>query len=283
MKMLKLCLNTPPKKLAKLLKLDSHQNRYFFADNGSNILAVAHLDTVCEPSWVFIADHPQYGEILFSPTLDDRLGVYIIAEMLKHYGIVPDILFTQDEEKGNSSAQHFTTTKKYHWLVEFDRAGGDVVTYDYAGTEWEQALKEFFPKVNRGSYSDICELEHLGCKAVNIGIGYENNHSEMAYARLVTMQTQVKNFVRFYRKFKDVHFLHEESFAAKWENTWDSAYSHYNYGSGWMDCPECGCITEIPYSENDLLYAYQGIVRCDTCDCIITEHVKMRFHKRLRS
>ena len=148
-----------------------------------------------------------------------------------------DWLITEDEEVSNSSAARFVVPegKQYNWIVEFDRAGDDAVVYQYGDktrgvtwveTEhgykrieygggndsgWENALKKFGFHVGIGSYSDIRELEHLRCKAVNIGIGYLQSpsyHSRRAAIDVGMMMRQVEKFVRFYEKYESVRFGH---------------------------------------------------------------------------
>jgi hypothetical protein len=103
---------------------------YFYKDNGSNTLAVAHLDTVQKRGWCELTQL-SHDTLVFSPKLDDRLGAYVILELLPKLGINVDVLLTTDEESSNSTAMEFKTQKQYNWMVEFDRAGRDAVLYQY--------------------------------------------------------------------------------------------------------------------------------------------------------
>lgn len=195
--------------------------KYAFKDNGASVLAVAHMDTVVEAGKKYGGVvNLDCGPVFFNPYLDDRLGAYIIGSMLpKDYGIKLDLLLTDGEEKGQSTAEDFESDKKYNWIVSFDRAGDDVVLYEYGkqwwgkkgnGDEWEETVKVAGFKIGRGSFSDICRLQHLGCKALNIGTGVENGHSARAYSELEVMASNVRLFREFYDAFHDTHFPHEK-------------------------------------------------------------------------
>jgi len=183
---------------------------YYYKDNNSNILAVAHLDSVLSPTKFDYAKF-QYSKqkIVISPVLDDRLGVYIILEVLPKLGLKYDILLTDDEEIVRSTAGNFKTSKKYNWMFMFDRRGNDVVTYNYNAEGWHNALKEYFD-IGIGSYSCIKELEHLGCCGVNIGTSYYDNHSYSCYASLTELRKTIDKFIKFYQKNKDKRYTYEK-------------------------------------------------------------------------
>ena len=88
--------------------------RYIHIDNNSKVLAVAHLDTVFPESKDFVKYRVLGSDYVFSPNLDDRLGVYTILDYLPKHGINMDILLTENEEKCLSSAYNFKTSKKYN-------------------------------------------------------------------------------------------------------------------------------------------------------------------------
>ena len=180
---------------------------YCFIDNGADILAIAHLDTVQPPAHYERLVLP-HRELVFSPTLDDRLGVYIILDLLpgligKRY----DILLTTDEERGNSSAKHFTPPRRYNWMFEFDRRGDDVALYQYGYSEAVKILQANYNlPVSRGSYTDICDLGHLGCFGMNVGVGYDDAHSLDANADMDMLKRMVAKFVRFFNDNRSTHF-----------------------------------------------------------------------------
>lgn len=183
--------------------------RYCFLDNGSKVLAVAHLDTVQQVNHFSTAeDVGGDGQWVFCPKLDDRLGVYTLLDLLPLLGVNVDILFTENEEKGASTARDFATKKKYNWIVEFDRTGTDVVTYDYSSKHWDKVLGKWFT-VGHGTFSDIAYLEELRAKGFNVGIGYYNEHQRHAYFVVDEYIDQLARFLGFYHSQKDHRYGHK--------------------------------------------------------------------------
>ena len=170
---------------------------YHYRDNGSNVLAVAHLDTVQSDGRCTIAETAA-GLLACSGKLDDRLGAYVILEMLPKLGIVTDVLLTTDEERGDSTAQHFDTAKQYDWLISFDRGGTDVVAYQYHEPALTALVEASGARMGFGSYSDICELEHLGCAGLNWGVGYADYHGARSHAWLADTFRMVARYVKFH-------------------------------------------------------------------------------------
>ena len=174
-------------------------DQYAYRDNNSNILGIAHCDTVQRQN------HFCYSNgLVFNPKLDDRLGVYTLVDLLPSLGIRLDILLTENEEIAQSTAQSFETDKRYNWIVEFDRRGCDVVSYCY---DFDSVLKKYF-KIGRGTFSDICYLEHLSCKGFNLGIGYHSEHAINAYMSIKQYTTNIQRFIAFYTDNKDTFFDH---------------------------------------------------------------------------
>lgn len=178
---------------------------FFFMDNNADVLAVAHLDTVQSEN--FCEFDAKTNRIL-SPVLDDRLGAFVLLEYFLQ-DLDYDVLLTVDEEKGQSTARHFNLGKKYNWMFSFDRRGNDVVMYQYDTPEMRELLAKHNFETGKGSYSDICELEHLGCKGFNFGIGYQNAHSLNAYADVDDVYNNVEKFRKFYEANRHTHFMHK--------------------------------------------------------------------------
>lgn len=166
-------------------------DRYRFTDNGSKILLIAHADYIGENQF------SQDGSMVYFPGLDDRLGCWAIERYLPP---IFDTLITTDEEICASSIKE-TTLKEYNWIVEFDRAGTDAVTY----SKYKHDLSEFFT-VGQGSYSDIAELPQMGVStfAFNLGIGYEMQHTPYCCVDLKVFEKQMVKFMGFYEKYKGV-------------------------------------------------------------------------------
>lgn len=176
---------------------------YAFRDNGSDILAVAHLDTVVDHSQrkaeFYVTDN---GLAVVSGALDDRLGAYAILELLPKLGVTHDVLLTTGEESGQSTASYFDTAKDYKWVIEFDRMGTDVVMYQYDDEGAREAVRAAGAVPGKGSFSDIAYLDDLGVKCFNWGIGYRGNyHSVDGYAYLNDTFAMVEK----YRKFRALH------------------------------------------------------------------------------
>ncbi len=229
-----------------------------YIDNGSNVLAVAHIDTVIDVRKQFNFNTYTRNEtrVIKCPSLDDRLGVYIILDMLpsllgKDWA---DILLTTDEEASKSTADVFMDARKeekeYNWIVEFDRKGGhltkgeDAVLYNYiiGGTDFKSALHEAgFAKLARGTFTDISDMEDMGVKAFNVAVGYHNNHSTKAFMHPIQTEYSVTNFIKFYNENKDTRFEHTKqtyrSFRASPHRTlapyndraWNQSSMNYTY------------------------------------------------------
>ena len=178
--------------------------QYAFKNNGAKILAVAHCDTVRDDKHFEIVRLSE-ETIVFAAQLDDRLGVYTILDLLPRLGIVVDVLLTENEEIGESSAKDFVTEKQYNWIVEFDRRGETAVTYQF--DEFIKAVSQYF-KFDIGSYSDIVELDFLGCGAVNVGVGYHEEHTGRCHLDVGAYVRQMMRFIRFYNGESEKHYSH---------------------------------------------------------------------------
>jgi hypothetical protein len=209
--------------------------RYIYIQTSPNskVLAVGHTDYVVfqEPKVTYNTSKIHCGQ------LDDRLGVWLISEVIPKM-INPDqpfdILLTDLEEKGDSTAQHFVPPKdkQYNWMFEFDRRGTDMVMYDYETPELKKLWQSYKFTVGMGSFTDICYLSHLHCAGFNIGTGYHGEHSQNCYADLFDTFRNVEKFLRFYTEQYDNHLEHNHKAAEKkhsgrvnWKSGWSSQTS----------------------------------------------------------
>lgn len=215
---------------ASRVELSGEGRFYHYRDNGSSILAVCHLDTVQRDRTCRVVGTTG-GLLALSGALDDRLGTYVILHLLPRLGIHLDWLLTTDEERGQSTAAEFETSKRYQWMVSFDRGGTDVVMYDYETPDLRARVSASGARVGVGSYSDICELEHLGCAGFNWGIGYRDYHSKRSHAWLSDTFAMVARFVRFYEANAAMHLAH----APRPRLSWDPEFEFH----GFQDCPAC--------------------------------------------
>lgn len=184
---------------------------FYFRDNDADILAIAHMDSVQKGKDFGVAKYISGHEMVLSPSLDDRLGVYVICELLPALGIKTDILLTTDEESGNSTAKMFQTDKKYKWMFQFDRAGTDVVMYQYKTDEAFKKLTDVGFKTAFGSASDISKLGDLGCLGFNFGVGYEDYHTPRAYAWTEDIFEQVARFMKFHKVYSREHMAYDKA------------------------------------------------------------------------
>ena len=174
-----------------------------YIDHGAPILGVAHLD------YVMWAKPHQFGHIVRCPQLDDRLGVWILLDVLPSYGIKCDVLLTDSEERGLSTGEYFDPPKRYNWMFQFDRAGTDATMYQYERLEHTSRLADYGITVNYGSFSDISTMEHLRCVGINFGCGYRNQHTNNCYANLHDTKMMVRKFRSFASEYQHVPLPHE--------------------------------------------------------------------------
>jgi len=194
-------------------------------DNGADVLAVVHLDTVMQAVPEFKADR------VIAPQLDDRLGLHIILDILPQFCKF-DVLLTDGEEIGRSTAQHFNTAKQYNWMFQFDRHGTDAVMYDYHFQgNWNTAVDSHF-KVGYGSFSDICYLTQLGVCGVNVGTGYHHEHTLKCYAKYREVQAMIFNFLGFWQINYDQQFDYDAYSDQDWEGE-NKSYS--KWADKWLD------------------------------------------------
>jgi len=183
------------------------KKRRIFIDRNSDVLFVAHIDTIQIPK--FIRTRKTKSKKLkriYAWGLDDRLGCMIASDLAKELNA--DLLITDHEESFGTTARYHDC-KEYNWICEFDRHGNDVVTYGLDSLEFKKALREYW-NIGIGSYSDICEL-NVDCCCMNLGIGYELDHSKDSYVAIKTMNKQIELFKQFYLKYKDVKFEYIDS------------------------------------------------------------------------
>lgn len=176
------------------------RKRRIFIDKGSPVLFIAHLDTVQKPKF-----YKRINKRIYAAGLDDRLGAMLAFKLSNELNA--DLLLT-DLEESISTTAFYHDCKDYNWIVEFDRAGSDVVTYGLDNPEFMAALSERW-KIGFGSYSDIVDLNADAC-CFNLGIGYEQAHSVSSYAEIKTIETQVSSFIEFFNEHWNTKFVRNE-------------------------------------------------------------------------
>lgn len=228
-------------------------------DKVAKILSVGHIDTVINhEDGRFVIEEAESSSgsavhILHSPHNDDRQGIATMMEMFDRHDIVSDLLICDEEETGNTTSREYVSwrsevtteedkdhvptdvrTKEYNWLCEFDRRGTDVATYSYgtgtseATTTFIDALEKHWGKNNtsNGSFTDICSLTSLGCKAFNVGVAYQNAHGKNGYFVVEQYAWAFIKFIDFYNEFSERKFEHTPPPPTAYNK------SKYSYASG---------------------------------------------------
>lgn len=187
--------------------------RTIYINRGSPVLAIAHLDSVQKPKNFWMN-----GTYIAATTLDNRLGAWLMLYGLPALGIKPDVLLTENEECGQSTARFFEAEKEYNWAFSFDRTGDDVACYQYLNEKIEDAFWEYDLFATHGSYSDVVDLD-IGVCGFNFGCGMYDYHYEDAYCRISELCVQVSRFVYWYEDQKDRRFEYD-----------GKGYARYGYG-----------------------------------------------------
>jgi len=179
-----------------------NERRYWHIKSGGKILLVAHVDTVLKPVKPRIKKKRIKGR-----GLDDRLGIYMAMTILEEHPEIVDVLITDDEEIGMSTASLVPTEDlaNYNCIIELDRGGDDFVHYGLAGPDLVYAYEEYADK-GFGMASDIMHLNKPNCGCINVGIGYYKAHAKNSYCKTEEFIQSYHNVMDFIEKYQDVHF-----------------------------------------------------------------------------
>jgi hypothetical protein len=220
------------------------KKRRIFIDRGGKILFVAHTDTVHKPALL-----GRIKDRVFATGGDDRLGCYLAYTLSEKLGA--DLLLTDNEETGQTTAQHHNC-KDYNWIVEFDRAGTDVVSYDMDNKEFLAELGKHW-KIGIGSFTDITMLDTEAC-CFNLGIGYYDAHGSFSYFIPAEMDLQVQKFLKFYEKNKDIKYVQD------FKPRQDFGFNRQSYGTGYDICDYCG--QETRWEDLKEVFGYYACKDC---------------------
>lgn len=205
------------------------EDGFVYAEGTYPVLLVAHMDTVHKQC---VKKIKYNGSIISSPQGiggDDRCGIYIILELIKHFKC--SVLFTEDEEIGCIGADKFAKSEypaqcNVNYIIEFDRRGSnDAVFYSCDNPEFIDFCEstDFF-KETWGSYSDICEIAPaVGVAAVNLSSGYFQEHTISESINLLAVQRIIEEAKKLLVKDVEKPFEYIET-----------KYSHYGY-KGYYD------------------------------------------------
>lgn len=191
----------------------------------AKVLAIAHIDYVRSGRVHYCGP-----DKIVSSALDDRLGVWLALNIERLTGIPLDVILTDGEESGQSTARYINidTLDRYNWIVEFDRRGLLPVTYGYYAMD--EPLISVLGNIAHGTYSDICELEDTSpIAAYNHGVGYRNEHTEKCAVTIADVEASIDNFVRIYDALSGTKIEHEPLFDTfedrliSWSDPWEDA------------------------------------------------------------
>ena len=179
--------------------------RYRLTQREGTILGVAHCDYV-EDAWSYPTLFDNSSK-LRAGQVDDRVGVWLLLDVLP--AIIPtfDVLLTTDDEIGCSSAGEVDELLAYNWTFQFDRRGTDFVDYDLSSKKFKKAFQKTTGiREGIGSFSDICMLPDSCGSRVNIGTAYYNEHTPDAHVDLIECYSQVMAFAEFAKQYADDSF-----------------------------------------------------------------------------
>ena len=227
---------------------------YVYAEGKVPVCLVAHLDTVHKelPS-VFVEETDRIS----SPQGiggDDRCGVYAILQIVKKLNC--SVLFCCDEEVGGIGAITFSQSSlakqaDFKYMIELDRKGKeDAVFYDCDNPEFTEFITSFGPwREDFGSFTDICEVAPaVGCSAVNLSVGYYDQHTIKEYVVPSQVDACIENVCRLIEASSDVGKF--EFIEAVYDY---KGYYGYKYGSNFKRYDDYGedSIYLIQYEDNN--------------------------------
>ncbi len=174
---------------------------YAFKDNNSNVLLVAHCDTV-QP--VRLDDETKHR--VTGAGFDDRLGIAMCDRLASELSC--DVLITDHEEIGRSTASNADIPlERYNLIIGLDREGTDVVTYDIDSPEWLEALEDYW-HIGHGSFSDIVALsDRIDTCMVNVGTGHYGAHDIDSYYIKTEAEMQYNKAAEFIKQYRGERFV----------------------------------------------------------------------------
>lgn len=175
-------------------------NMYLIAEGDLPICLCAHMDTVNEENYFGAPIYTLYDRdqdilhVTSGCTLDDRLGIYIILNIIEA-GYRPSVIFTDKEEIGGIGASALVQSYPncpfdIKFIIELDRRGrNDSVYYSCRNKEFEEYINSFGFKTAQGSFTDCLILgEAWDIAAVNLSCGYMYEHTCLEYAHMQWVQ-----------------------------------------------------------------------------------------------
>lgn len=209
--------------------------KQFILARGSDIAIAAHMDTVF-PEKQFTHENLKQIYIdkdwwtMWSPQglgADDRAGLAAIILLLEA-GYRPSLILTTDEEAGGLGAESIVKSKSHLFLgnlksiIELDRRGSnDCVFYECGNEKFMKYIESFGFKMNYGTFTDISILAPaMDVAAVNLSIGYENEHTLGEYL----------NIPHFYESVVRVSRILDKTESSKWYK-YEGIIPHFAYSN----------------------------------------------------
>lgn len=226
---------------------------YLIAEGDIPIALVAHLDTVFPDPPENIYYDPRKG-VIWSPEglgADDRAGIFSILKIVKA-GYKPHIIFTTEEERGGIGATQLLIKnpkcpfKELKYMIELDRAGTcDCVFYDCENDLFTEYIESFGFIEALGSFSDISILApYWGIAAVNLSIGYENEHSYREVLHVGPLYRTIKRVIAMLKDADNIiePFIYIRSYISRFGYNWEDYLTSdiALYSKEIVKCTSCG-------------------------------------------
>lgn len=234
------------------------KERHIYVDNRAPVLLVAHIDTV---------QTPRLDRVNRGAGFDDRLGVYLGHKLVRSRPDLFDLLLTDYEETGGSTAAYFTPSHDYKLVVELDREGEDYVDYGLASSELRWALEDCGFTHQQGLFSDICMMDHVKCNKFNLGLGTHHSHSKDSGFDMGVFERQVKRLLDFVEMYKDITWPEADGKDRGWfGSVYDDDICDVCTDAQYFECESCG----DPHGLDELIYdpLYDGFL-CATCHYVL--------------
>lgn len=223
------------------------RERHIYVDNGAPFLLVAHIDTVITP---------RLDRVNKGAGFDDRLGVYTGHKLVNKYPKLFDLLLTDYEESGCSTAQFFTPSHLYSVIIGLDREGAGFVDYDLASEELKNALWAYGLHEEIGSFSDICFMDHIKCSKINLGLGTAYGHSSHSGFSQTVFYGQISNLLDFCNDNKKKTWPEPKP---SWSTNYYAGCYTFEY-SGMCQCEWC----EQMFDESEMVELFDSRL-CENC------------------
>lgn len=171
------------------LKKKKYKNLYrtkdfVYAKGDVPIGIVVHADTVF-PSPPTLISYDPVENLVWSPNglgADDRAGIYLVIELLRHTDLRPSVFITTGEERGGEGAIALLErlpNPNLNFLIQLDRRGcGESVFYECGNADFQKYINSFGFETRPGTFTDISFLgPRWDTAAVNLSVGYMNEHT----------------------------------------------------------------------------------------------------------